>query len=162
MQGKVAIITGGGRGQGAEEAVLFAREGAAVAVCDVLEDEGRAVARTINDAAGRTLFCAGRERREPVATGWSARCSRGRAGSRRWSTTPVSSIAMGVIDTSLENWHRVMNVNLAGPFLGMKALWRRHGAKPAAGPLSTCRLDRRVSRAEIAPPTCRARRGSWD
>src|SRR5690349_19761976 len=56
VEGKVAIITGGGRGQGAAEAELFAREGAAVAVCDVLEEEGRSVARAINESGGAARF----------------------------------------------------------------------------------------------------------
>ena len=120
MQGKVAIITGGGRGQGAEEAVLFAREGAAVAVCDVLEDEGRAVARTINDAGGAARFFALDVKEESQ---WHRLVSEVLAWKSR-ITTLVNNAGvinrMGVIDTSLENWHRVMNVNLAGPFLGMK------------------------------------------
>ena len=43
LDGKVALISGGARGQGAAEARLFAREGARVVIGDVLEDEGRAV-----------------------------------------------------------------------------------------------------------------------
>ena len=40
LEGKVAIITGGARGQGAAEALLFAREGAKVVFGDVRDDEG--------------------------------------------------------------------------------------------------------------------------
>ena len=40
LDGKVAIITGGARGMGAEEARLFTREGATVVLGDVLEDGG--------------------------------------------------------------------------------------------------------------------------
>jgi 3alpha(or 20beta)-hydroxysteroid dehydrogenase len=42
---KTVLITGGSRGQGAAEARLFAREGARVVIGDVLESEGRALAR---------------------------------------------------------------------------------------------------------------------
>ena len=40
LEGKVALISGGGRGQGAVEAKLFAREGAKVVFGDVLDDSG--------------------------------------------------------------------------------------------------------------------------
>ena len=40
LDGKVAIITGAARGQGAAEARLFAAEGAQVLLTDVLDDEG--------------------------------------------------------------------------------------------------------------------------
>ena len=51
LDGKVAIITGGARGQGAAEARLFAAEGARVMLADVLDEEGAAVAAEIGDAA---------------------------------------------------------------------------------------------------------------
>ena len=57
LPGKVAIITGGAHGMGAEEAQLFAREGAKVVIADVLEDEGKKLEAEINQAA-RPCICA--------------------------------------------------------------------------------------------------------
>ena len=51
LDGRVVLITGAARGQGAEEARLFAAEGARVVVADVLDDLGEAVAKEIGDAA---------------------------------------------------------------------------------------------------------------
>src|SRR5581483_3508840 len=51
LDGKVALVTGASRGQGAVEASLFAAEGASVVVADVLDDEGRAVADSIGERA---------------------------------------------------------------------------------------------------------------
>ena len=51
LDGKVAIITGAARGQGAAEARLFVAEGAKVVLADVLDEEGEAVAAELGDAA---------------------------------------------------------------------------------------------------------------
>jgi 3alpha(or 20beta)-hydroxysteroid dehydrogenase len=51
LRGKVALITGGASGQGEAEAKLFASQGAQVIVSDVNDDEGKAVAHAIGDAA---------------------------------------------------------------------------------------------------------------
>src|SRR6202050_4379192 len=50
LKGKVALISGGARGQGAAEARLFTAEGAKVVLGDVLDSETRAVAEQINKA----------------------------------------------------------------------------------------------------------------
>ena len=54
MDGKVALISGGARGMGATEAQLFACEGAAVIIGDVLDEEGEATAASIA-SRGRPL-----------------------------------------------------------------------------------------------------------
>jgi 3alpha(or 20beta)-hydroxysteroid dehydrogenase len=51
LDGRVALVTGGARGQGEAEARLLADRGARVVVADVLDDEGRAVAESLGDGA---------------------------------------------------------------------------------------------------------------
>ena len=53
LDGKVALISGGARGQGAAEANLFAREGAKVVFGDVLDDQGKQVEAEIHAGGGR-------------------------------------------------------------------------------------------------------------
>jgi cyclopentanol dehydrogenase len=56
LEGKVALISGGARGMGASEARLFAREGAKVAIGDILDAEGQAVAAEIKAHGGDALY----------------------------------------------------------------------------------------------------------
>ena len=56
LDGKVAIISGGARGQGEVEAKLFAQEGAKVVFGDILDDEGRQVEAAIRQAGGEATY----------------------------------------------------------------------------------------------------------
>ena len=56
LEGKVALISGGARGQGAAEAKLFAREGAGVVLGDVLDDEGKRVEAEIAESGGNATY----------------------------------------------------------------------------------------------------------
>ncbi|MDP6049385.1 MAG: glucose 1-dehydrogenase [Candidatus Bathyarchaeota archaeon] len=56
MEGKVAIISGGARGLGEAQALLFAKEGVKVVIGDMLENEAMKVVTEINDRGGEALF----------------------------------------------------------------------------------------------------------
>src|SRR3978361_2387165 len=56
LKDKVAIVTGGAHGMGEAEARLFAKEGAAVVIADMLTKEGEAVASDITAIQGRARF----------------------------------------------------------------------------------------------------------
>ena len=56
LDGKVAIISGGARGQGAAEARIFAREGAKVVIGDILDEAGKQVEAEIRGSGGEATF----------------------------------------------------------------------------------------------------------
>ena len=56
LEGKVALISGGARGQGAVEAKLFAREGAKVVFGDILDESGKQVEAEIHEAGGEAAY----------------------------------------------------------------------------------------------------------
>ncbi len=122
LDGKVAFISGGARGMGAEEARLFAREGAKVAIGDVLEEDGRRVEAEINESGGDCLFL-----RLDVTSeaNWqdaiAATVSRFGALHILVNNAGIGGIGGLVEDTSVEDWDRVMDINGKGVFLGTKA-----------------------------------------
>src|SRR5262249_59811226 len=56
LEGRVALISGGARGMGAEAGRLFAKEGAKVVLGDVLETEGKTTVEEIRAAGGEATF----------------------------------------------------------------------------------------------------------
>ena len=122
LDGKVAFISGGARGMGAEEARLFAREGAKVAIGDVLEEDGRRVEAEINESGGDCLFL-----RLDVTSeaNWqdaiAATVSRFGALHILVNNAGIGGVGGLVEDTTVEDWDRVMDINGKGVFLGTKA-----------------------------------------
>src|SRR5260370_15670193 len=114
---KVAMITGGGSGIGRATALLFAREGAAVALADVNTDAGRRVADEIAQSGGRALF-------EPVDVTRAADCRRlVDSALRELGRIDILFNNAGIIlratvlDLSEDDWDRVMAVNVKSIYL---------------------------------------------
>ena len=118
LEGKVALISGGARGMGAEEALLFAREGARVVIADVLEAEGRALAASI--PGGQAIFVRLDVTQE---ADWQRAVGLAEEVYKRLdilvNNAGVSAVG-GIEDTTEEEWDRVMEVNAKGVFLGTK------------------------------------------
>jgi 3alpha(or 20beta)-hydroxysteroid dehydrogenase len=121
LDGKVAIITGGARGQGAAEARLFAAEGAKVVLADVLDDEGAAVAAEIGEAARYVHLDVTDEDQ------WAATVA---FAEETFGPVTVLVNNAGILlfqalhKTDLSDFENVMRVNVTGVFLGMKAVTR--------------------------------------
>src|SRR3954447_17612253 len=117
---KVALVTGAASGMGAATARLLAREGARVAVADMLEAEGRAVVAEIAAAGGTAMFLRLDVAEEPQ---WEAAVA---AVLGAWGKLDVlvnnagisGSATNDLYDTAL--WDRIMAVNARGCFLGVK------------------------------------------
>jgi 3alpha(or 20beta)-hydroxysteroid dehydrogenase len=118
LDGKVAIVTGGARGQGEAEVRLFAAEGAKVVVSDVLVDEGRAVADSLGDAAVFLRHDVSREE------DWEAGVN---LATERFGGLDVLVNNAGILHNAtiakhtLEAYERVVAVNQVGVFLGIRS-----------------------------------------
>lgn len=122
LQNKVALITGAGSGIGREAAVLFAQEGAQVAVCDVNEPGGQETVSLIEAIGGQATFV-----RADVSKGADAKAMITAAEAAYgklnvlFNNAGIFHPADGsVLDTEEDIWDLTMNVNLKGVFLGCK------------------------------------------
>ena len=120
LEGKVAFVSGGARGMGAAEARLLAREGAKVAIGDILEEEGRRVEAEINGTEEEALFI---KLDVTSESDWQEAISAtvARFGRLDILVNNAGIVASGVLeDTSSAQWDEIMDVNVKGVFLGIK------------------------------------------
>ena len=117
LAGKRALITGGASGIGRATALLFAHEGAAVSVVDLDEAGGQAVAQMIVDEGGQAIFV-------PCDVSQAADCQRAvqqtvkKLGGLDILLNNAGIIRRAsVLETSEEEWDRVMAVNVKSVFL---------------------------------------------
>jgi NAD(P)-dependent dehydrogenase (short-subunit alcohol dehydrogenase family) len=119
LAGKVALITGGASGMGRSEAMLFAQEGAKVAVGDLLEAEGRDVVDHIAKAGGQARIVKVDVTSE---TDWQAAVQAAVAafGKLDILVNNAGISGSGPDTMSVAVWDKVMDINAKGVFLGMK------------------------------------------
>ncbi len=120
VDGKTAIITGAARGLGKAMAQLLAREGARVVIADILEDAGGETAEGIKREGGKAIFL-----RHDVTSedSWSKLMGKTLSEFGKLDVLVNNAGVMlvkEIADTTLEEWRRLMSVNLDGVFLGTK------------------------------------------
>ena len=119
LDGKVAIITGAARGQGAAAARLFVEEGARVVVADVADDTGKAFAESLGEAAYYRHLDVSSE------DDWASVVDEAQ---RTFGAVNVLVNNAGVLhfssveETTLADYERVVRINQFGCFLGMRAV----------------------------------------
>ncbi|AIY46335.1 glucose 1-dehydrogenase [Mycolicibacterium fortuitum] len=119
LSGKVAIITGAARGQGAAEARLFAELGARVVLTDLLAEEGERVAESIGAAARFVRHDVGNEIDWRTVVDTAMR-EFGRVDALVNNAAVCKVVPLAEQDTA--GFEQMLRVNLIGAFLGMQAV----------------------------------------
>src|SRR5260370_4760743 len=134
LLGKVAIVTGGASGIGAEKARMFALHGASVVLTDSNAALGKTVEKEIADGGGTAMFAAQdvRDEAQWTAVVGQAEKTYGRldilcniAGisgrDPRMNIQTSHTAGPRLAEQTLEQWNQVMAINATGVFLGTKA-----------------------------------------
>ncbi len=122
VDGKVALISGGAQGMGAEDARALIAEGAKVVIGDILDEKGQALADEINAETPDSIryvhldVTRADEWDAAVATALDA------FGTLNVLVNNAGTVALGKIgEFDMAKWQKVIDVNLTGTFLGMQA-----------------------------------------
>jgi len=130
LEGKVAIVTGAGRGIGRAAAILFAQEGAKVTVADIRHDWGWETISLIASAGGQASFALTDVAKEDDVKKMVEQTQ------TRWGRVDILFNNAGyaqvkrVEETSEAEWDRLLAVNLKSVFFGVKhvvPIMRRQG-----------------------------------
>lgn len=119
LSGKVAIITGGARGMGAATSRLFVAEGAKVAIADVLDDAGAALAADLGENARFYRLDVTSEQ------AWAEVVGKVEADFGAVDVLVNNAgilLFKSLLETTLQDYEKVLKVNLVGEFLGIKAV----------------------------------------
>src|SRR6516164_8993700 len=113
VEGKVAFITGAGRGQGRSHAIRLAEEGADIIAIDILHDVDGALSMATADDLAETVKLVEAQDRRIVATQADVRDL---GAVKAAVDAGVASIGGPVQDMSVDNWHNTIDINLTGPW----------------------------------------------
>ena len=123
LAGKVALVSGAGGGICRAIALAFGKAGAAVACCDIDPDSSAETARLIIEVGGRSLSqaCDVASESQTLAIAEAARQAFGRIDILVSGAAPHDPSGT-VVETSLPDWQKVLDINLTGSFLLSRAV----------------------------------------
>jgi NAD(P)-dependent dehydrogenase (short-subunit alcohol dehydrogenase family) len=121
LDGKVALVTGAGRGLGRACAEIFAREGAKVVIADINHENGEEVVRAIKASGGEAQFVSADVSRSADVQNMVRSAVDQFGGLDCAVNNAVLNVGrFALADLSEEDWNRGLAVNLTGVFLCMK------------------------------------------
>ncbi|RAL22525.1 SDR family NAD(P)-dependent oxidoreductase [Thermoflavimicrobium daqui] len=120
LENKVAIITGAGTGIGKETALLFAREGAKIVITDINEDSGNQAVKDIQSHGGEAIFIRLDVSKEEDWKKVTEKTIHSFGKVDILFNNAGIYIIKPLAEIQLEEWNRLMSINVTGVFLGMK------------------------------------------
>jgi NAD(P)-dependent dehydrogenase (short-subunit alcohol dehydrogenase family) len=121
LNGRVALISGAARGQGAAHAKVFAEQGASVVLGDILDDEGGVRARELSDRGYDAVY-AHLDVRDSGSWADAVGLAEERFGKLDILVNNAGILGMpSILEETEDHWNAVIAVNQTGVFLGMKA-----------------------------------------
>ena len=121
LEGKVAIISGGARGQGAVEARMFAEEGASVVIGDILDDQGRQTEAELQELGYNVTYV---HLDVTDESDWQSAVQTAISAYGKLDILLNNAgilIRKNIEETTVADWDRIFAVNSKGVFLGTKA-----------------------------------------
>ncbi len=157
LEGKVAIITGGARGQGATEARMFAQEGARVVIGDIRDELGMQVEAEIRELGGEAIYL---HLDVTSDDDWQRAIE---TAEQQFGKVDVLVNNAAIVlrkdieETTSDDWDNIMDINAKGVFLGTKAVIP---AMRRAGGGSIINISSISGLVSIGPPAYIATKGA--
>ena len=157
LEGKVAIITGGARGQGATDAKMFAQEGAKVVIGDILDEQGMQVEAEIRETGGEAVYL---HLDVTSQDDWDRAI---RTAEEQFGKVDILVNNAAIVlrkdieETTGDDWDNIMAINAKGVFLGTKSVIP---AMRRAGGGSIINISSISGLVSIGPPAYIATKGA--